>query len=181
MMLEESDQSDSSDSPSLQALILRFIRVICLCWAEIVAAVPTDNKQDTLNDWLQFHWELLVEWPLRLQKPGLILTTYGEGAETSSGRISDTEEVAIHQICCRPLSGACLSEMIDNGSIEFPPSGFPIEEFVGCESGQWHRAEPPFNAVLVSSHEHAAEGPGVLPLVFNLDEVEFVLQPLEPT
>ena len=62
---------------------MRFVKVVELVWNDVVAAVPPANKQDTLNDWLQFHWELLVEWPLQLQYPGLTLQIYWEGAETS--------------------------------------------------------------------------------------------------
>lgn len=163
----------------MREIIMRFVKVVELVWNDVVAAVPPANKQDTLNDWLQFHWELLVEWPLQLQYPGLTLQIYGEGAETATSRISDAEAIANHRVCCRPVTGDCLKEMICGGEIQFPPSGFPIDEFVSCRRGQWYKSDPPFNAVLVYSLEETAEGPGTLPLVFSLDEVDFILQKIE--
>jgi len=178
-MLEDERQGHILRPPAMSEIIMRFARVVGLGWEEVVASVPVAYKQDTLNDWLQFHWELLVEWPLRLQYPGLFLEIYGEGAETDSSRISETEALANHRVACRPVAGGCLKEMIGESEIKFSSPGFPVNEFVNCLNGQWHKSEPPFNAVLVYSPEATPNSP-TLPLVFSLDEVEFILQKIDP-
>ena len=170
---------DKDDAPGLRELVMRFVRVISLGWREVIEAVPLVNRQDMLNDWLQFHWELLVGWPLRLAHPGLYLEIYGEGAETDTSRISDASAIASHRVCCRPVTGDYLKEMVCDSVFHFPASGFPIEAVVNYERGQLCKSEPPFNAVLVSARDEATLDSQVLSLAFRLDELDFVLQSLE--
>lgn len=98
--------------------------------------MPPEYTDDLRCDWLQFHWELLVEWPLQIQTKGLSLEIYGEGAEAETSRISNPGSVATHRICCRPSKGSHLSEMVGPCLVEFPCLGLPLDSFCGCDPGQ---------------------------------------------
>lgn len=82
--------------------------------------MPSEYADDLRCDWQQFHWELLVEWPLQLKVKGLTLEVYDGGAETDTSRICNPSSVATHRICCRPRKSNHLSEMVGQSLVEFP-------------------------------------------------------------
>ena len=158
--------------------IERFLRILNACWSDVVADYSGMELQDRLNDWLQFHWEFIVESALS-DDYSIVLEPYGEGAETKNLRVSDLRTSVTHRVCCRPKRGLELLEMIGQNRVEFPEDGLPLMEFVSCRKGDWLKVEPPFNAVQLyfpdSALQSLEEG---LPLVFPLEDIDFVLLPL---
>ena len=168
---------EPAEPPVLRAAILRFARLAELCWTELQSAMPPEYTDDLRCDWQQFHWELLVEWPLQLKVKGLTLEVYDGGAETDTSRICNPESAATHRICCRPRKNNHLSEMVGPSLVEFPGLGLPLDSFCGCEPGQWPRVEPPWNCVILSPREpERAMTAGEHPLVFPISELEFLLE-----
>lgn len=168
---------EPAEPPALRAAILRFARLAELCWSELQSAMPPEYTDDLRCDWQQFHWELLVEWPLQLKVKGLTLEVYDGGAETDTSGICNPASAATHRICCRPRKSSHLTEMVGPCLVEFPSLGLPLDSFCGCEPGQWPRVEPPWNCVILSPREPGpAMTVGEQPLVFPISELEFLLE-----
>ncbi|MFN8611647.1 MAG: hypothetical protein U0931_29145 [Vulcanimicrobiota bacterium] len=168
----------------IRKLIDGFARMTELCWEEFFLPIEDGaERRELLDDWLQFHWEFLVEGPLQKEVRGLVLDRYGGGAETPTGRILEPEVEANHSIFCHPKNGLALEEQIGLYNVSFPPSGLRLEQLAHCYVGKpFDYYKPPLNCVMVmASNEFLAPYGITYPLLFRLDDVEFELRPMERT
>lgn len=156
----------------LRELILRFKRVAEFGWPEVTEAVPSESREELLNDWLQFQWEMLVEWPLRIRDGELTLGFYGDGADGASSHIREISQHT-HWVCCRPLQGDELPLLLDGTLIRFPETGLQFEKFAQCEAGQWTIDAPPWDSVVLYGDEIQEFQ---VPLAFKIEDVKFCLQ-----
>lgn len=159
----------------LKTLVQDYIGFVEMCWARLHQSIPLARQEELIPDWLQYHWEIFLEQPLREGNPTLFLEFYGDGSENENGRVFMPSARATHRLCFHPLSENCLEDLIDGKPIHFLDTGLPVDRFVSCQPGEWFREEPPFNAILAASpNSSSAEAP----LVFRLEEVEFSLKPI---
>lgn len=105
----------------LKTLILKFAYTLELNWNHLFEPLESGLREDMLEDWLQFHWELFVEYPLAANRGGEVqIRHYASGAETPSGRVFPTDKPLTHEIRFHPIDGDCLTELWDNQPIQFP-------------------------------------------------------------
>ena len=175
---EKSQPELTTAEAELKDPLERFIRILDACWHDVVGDSTGIVRDDLLNDWLQFHWEFIVESAVS-DDYSIVLEPYGEGAETASLRIYDLQRPFTHRICCRPKEGNGLRNLIDQTWFDFPESGLQLDEFVSCTLGEWYRIEPPFNAVHLHLPDSTEPCPhSDTPWVFSISEVSFFLQPV---
>ena len=153
-----------------------------LCWEEFFEPIEEGSeRRELLDNWLQFHWELLVEGPLQKEVRGLVLDRYGGGAETPTGRVLEPEVDANHSIFCYPKNWLALEEQIGLYKVTLPPSGLPLEQLAHCNVGKpFDYYRPPLNCVILAAGDEFLEPYGITyPLIFRLDDLEFELRPTE--
>ncbi len=131
--------------------IKKFIKMVEASWSALLSGdeEPGGARDDLICDWLQFHWELLVEGKIRSKGLDVRLEVYGDGAETESGRIFPASAVT-HRICCLPRNRSSLVyDLVTGTSVDVPDEGFTVDRFAFFNEG-FVQYEPPFNAVTVS-------------------------------
>lgn len=139
-------------------LVMRF-RGILLCGWEPLGHCRSIIESDALiDDWMQFHWELIVECGLRTRDE-LYLNPYGSGADFNgeSSRILLPEKLPTHEVCCCPK--VPYTEHISGVNRNDIGKVYSFDSFVSTR-GAWYVPEPPFDCVLLSTDED----PKVIPL-----------------
>ncbi len=161
--------------PVLDYLVQKFLSVAQLCWGDLVELSDGEVDELMVSNWMQTQWELLVEQPLNTRGHECNLLVYGGGADTDTSRVFPRDPVETHAICCRPRNGNFLADCVEARELEFPEDGWAVDEFLSVQGASF-QAGPPFNAVklLVASNGR----PHAAPLIFRLDQIEFVLTPL---
>lgn len=156
-----------------------FVKVAELCWRELASLEQNKvEREELFNNWLQVNWELVVERSLRKEHPDLWLDPYGDGADRPGGKVLNPAARTTHRVYCRPKKGDKGVELISGNPIEFPQSGLPLEAFVSCNPGEWHRFEPPLDSVLIDQLFELESGPDH-PLVFRREEMTFYPLPID--
>jgi len=166
---------------NINNLLARFARLTELCWEEVFLAIEDEGEREELLDsWLQFHWELLVEGPLQKEVRGLVLDRYGGGAETPTGRVLEPEIEANHSIFCHPKNGLVAEEQVGLYKVTFPSLGLRLEQLAHCCVGKpFDYYRPPLNCAMVVAGDDFLEPYGITyPLIFRLDDLEFELRPI---
>lgn len=117
---------------------------------------------DSINDWMQANWELLIERSILPLNE--YLEVYGDGADFNgaSSRITDINKVATYHFSVFVREGIDLltNEKVSNSSYSF-------DKLVGFESG-FYTISPPFKYVLVSDYNNIER-------VFYIENVRFEL------
>lgn len=121
------------------------------------------SNENSLGDWLQANWELLVE--RKVLDINSYLEVYGAGADfySESSRITDSKALPNYSVIVK--SNNSILDMLNE--IKLHVSNFEFLELVSFQDGFYH-SRPPFSAVLVDDS-------GV-ERVFRLDEVFFELK-----
>lgn len=125
------------------------------------------SDEDSISDWLQVNWELLVE--RRLLGVKQYLEVYGEGADFygSSSRITDHNFLPTHAIKLQLKNERTLDLLNDE---EFNSDDMTFEKFVSFKDGFYH-VEPDFKYVLLNDDS--------IERVVGIGDVEFKLQSLD--
>jgi hypothetical protein len=151
--------------------IMGFGQFLNASWNSVDELIRINEKQssnETINDWLQANWELLVE--RRVLGVDEYLQVYGEGADFngSSSRITDFKSIATHRIVVKSRSSGNLFDALNNVYIDENDS-YEFDMLVGFENGFYHMM-PIFSHLLVYDNSSNIER------VFRISDVDFELQ-----
>lgn len=120
-----------------------FLNVSWNCAIPLLSERAYTSNEDSINDWMQANWELLVE--RKILPLNEYLEVYGDGADFNgvSSRITDMNRVATYYLSVSIYAGVDLltNEKVNN-------SIFLFEKFVGFKAG-FYTVAPPFKYVLV--------------------------------
>jgi hypothetical protein len=127
------------------------------------------SNEDSVNDWLQANWELLVE--RNVLKVNEYLEVYGEGADYNgaSSRIVDPEALPNFKVIVKSKTGSKILDVLNNEQIILENVTF--EKIVGFKNG-FYILEPEFKYVLITDDTLGLER------VIVMEEVEFGLERL---
>jgi hypothetical protein len=127
------------------------------------------SDEDSINDWLQANWELLVE--RKVLKVNEYLEGYGEGADYNGGssRIADPEALPNFKVIVKLKSSNKIFDILNNEHVIL--ENIVFEKIVGFKNG-FYVIEPEFKYVLITDNNLGLER------VITLDEVEFELERL---
>lgn len=127
------------------------------------------SNEDSINDWLQANWELLVE--RKVLKVNEYLEVYGDGADYngSSSRITDPEAQPSFKVIVKTKNGNSVLDLLNNEQIRFENVTF--DKIVGFKNG-FYTLEPEFNYVLITDDDLGLER------VVAIDDIEFTVERL---
>ncbi|SEA67499.1 hypothetical protein SAMN05192529_14412 [Arachidicoccus rhizosphaerae] len=127
------------------------------------------SNEDSINDWLQANWELLVE--RKVLKVNEYLEVYGEGADYngSSSRIVDPEALPNFKVVIKSRSGNKILDILNDEQVVL--ENLTFEKIVGFKNG-FYTFEPEFKYVLLTDDNLGLER------VIVLDDVVFELERL---
>ncbi|MBV6644933.1 MAG: hypothetical protein KI790_05770 [Cyclobacteriaceae bacterium] len=128
------------------------------------------SDEESINDWLQSNWELLVE--RKVLNSNEYLEAYGDGADFNgaSSRITDIDSLPTHRIIVRSLSGNTLVDVLNDEKVQVNIN-LVFDGLVGFENG-FYTNKPNFNYVLLKDEDNGVER------VVLLDDVNFEIQKL---
>lgn len=128
------------------------------------------SNEDSINDWLQANWELLVE--RKVLRVNEYLEVYGEGADYngSSSRIVDPEVLPNFKVVTKSRNGDKVLDILNNEQISLGDITF--EKLVGFING-FYTFEPEFKYVLLSDDNLGLERVVILEdVVFELEKLQ---------
>lgn len=127
------------------------------------------SNEDSINDWLQANWELLVE--RKVLKVNEYLEVYGEGADYNgaSSRIADPEALPNFKVIVKTKNGNSVLDILNNEQVRFEKSTF--DKIVGFKNG-FYTLEPEFKYVLITDDNLGLER------VVAITDIEFGLERL---
>lgn len=127
------------------------------------------SNEDSINDWLQANWELLVE--RKVLKVNEYLEVYGEGADYNgiSSRITDSEALPNFKVIVKTKNGNSIFDVLNNEQVRFENVTF--NKIVGFKSG-FYTLEPEFKYVLITDDNLELER------VVAISDIEFELERL---
>jgi len=150
-----------------------FAQYLNSCWIFCIPLLKERSyapDKQSINDWLQVNWELLVE--RKILRIGDYLEVYGEGADYNgaSSRMTDIEALPNYRISINGKGSIKVFDVLNNE--EFHIKDYSFEMFVSFFDG-WYKLEPPFNHALLVDHNSKLER------VIAIDEVQFELEKLK--
>ena len=124
------------------------------------------SDEDSVNDWLQANWELLLERRI-LKRVDEHLEIYGDGADFygSSSRITDFKAIPTHEIRISFLTDSGYDHLND---VHCTGSYFIFDRLVSF-SNNYYFIKPPFSYVLALDKDHTER-------VFFLEDITFELR-----
>mgnify|MGYP000932168565 CR=1 FL=1 len=127
------------------------------------------SNENSINDWLQANWELLVE--RKVLKVNEYLEVYGEGADYNgaSSRIVDPEALPNFKVIVKIKNGNSILDVLNNEQVRFENATF--DKIVGFKNG-FYTLEPEFKYVLITDDNLGLER------VVALGDIEFGLERL---
>lgn len=127
------------------------------------------SNEDSVNDWLQANWELLVE--RKVLKVNEYLEVYGEGADYNgtSSRIADPEALPNFKVIVKTKNGNNILDVLNNEQVRFEYATF--DKIVGFKNG-FYTFEPEFKYVLITDDNLGLER------VVAIGDIEFGLERL---
>ncbi|OJU73558.1 MAG: hypothetical protein BGO09_09380 [Bacteroidetes bacterium 47-18] len=125
------------------------------------------TNEDSINDWLQANWELLVE--RKVLDVNNYLEVYGEGADYNgeSSRITAPEVLPNFKVNIKSINGNEILDVLNNRLVEI--SNMTFEKITGFKNG-FYILEPEFKYVLVTDDNLGIER------VFEMDQISFELE-----
>lgn len=127
------------------------------------------SNEDSINDWLQANWELLVE--RKVLKVNEYLEVYGDGADYNgaSSRITDPEALPNFKVIIKTKNGNSVLDILNNEQVRFENVTF--DKIVGFKNG-FYTLEPEFKYVLITDDNLGLER------VVAMGDIEFALERL---
>jgi hypothetical protein len=124
------------------------------------------SNEDSINDWLQANWEILIE--RKILKIDQYLEFYGEGADFNgaSSRITDPTSSPTYKIQVLPKNGSSVYDFLNEE--ETASLSLNFEKLGGFRDG-FYVLEPEFNFVLLTDQNLSIER------VVSLIDVKFEL------
>lgn len=104
---------------------------------------------DSVNDWLQANWEVLVE--RRVLDFNNYLEVYGDGADFhgASSRIINPDALPNFRVVLKPKVGSRVHDILNDEPVILQDTTF--EKFVGFRNG-FYNLEPDFHFVLITDN-----------------------------
>lgn len=158
---------------SVDAVLRKFVDYLNGSWNffdSLLLQRSYTSDEQSINDWLQVSWEILVE--KNILQMGEFLEVYGDGADYcgTSSRITDVNALPNFRIVVKPKHGEMLFDLLNNVSIK--NSQFIFDRFVSFEHG-WYKLTPVFNCVLGIDNISGVER------VLNIDSIVFTVEPFK--
>jgi hypothetical protein len=124
------------------------------------------TNEDSINDWLQANWELLVERKVLMINEHL--EVYGEGADFngSSSRITDISALPNFKLKIKSKNGNDVLDVLNNEKVRL--NNVTFDKIVGFKNG-FYKLVPDFSYVLITDDNLGIER------VVALDDIEFEL------
>ena len=139
-----------------------FLNASWNCVIPLLSERAYTSNEDSINDWMQANWELLVE--RKILPLNEYLEVYGDGADFNgvSSRITDMNRIATYYLSVSIYTGLDLltNEKVNN-------SIFLFEKFVGFKAG-FYTIAPPFQYVLELDNNNVER-------VFHIESTNFEL------
>lgn len=126
------------------------------------------SDEESINDWLQANWELLVE--RKILDANEYLEVYGDGADFygSSSRITDIKALPTHRVVANSLNKTQLHDILNNETIEYDKV-LVFDRFVGFEN-EFYTSTPNFDYALLNDENDGIER------VVSLDDISYGIQ-----
>ncbi|MCW5959718.1 MAG: hypothetical protein KIS76_06100 [Pyrinomonadaceae bacterium] len=135
---------------------------------DMLSDINHSATENSINDWMEANWELLVE--RKVLKPNDYLEVYGDGADYygASSRIIDPDSLPNYQIAIKPKQGRTVYDVLNNADTLLEDVIF--EKLVGFQNG-FYALEPEFNFLLINDNLKGVERVVALSdVVFSLRE-----------
>lgn len=132
-----------------------FISILNLNWFQLIDSINAQQgresieKEDLINDWLQFNWEFFVE--SKFCDRGTFLLEYGEGADCNldSDRVRYPLGNASFKVQCIPKTHG-LIDLLSSKKIDFSRCDF--YKFTSYNGGVYID-KPPFDHTLLQDSQ----------------------------
>ena len=126
------------------------------------------SDEESINDWLQSNWELLIE--KKILGKDEYFEVYGNGADFygASSRITDMEALPTHKIVVKKGRYSIAKDVLNDETIQLD-NNLIFDRLVGFEDG-FYVIKSEFNHVLLNDQIHDKER------VISLEGVEFEIQ-----
>ena len=113
--------------------------------------LSADAREESLNNWLQANWELLVE--TNICKTNEFLEVYGYGADCNgaSSRVCYSDKLPTHRVICNPLNDIPVKDEITKEMRVI--TGMTFDGFMNWD-GKYYQISPPFDHVLLTNNEN---------------------------
>ena len=123
------------------------------------------SDEESVNDWLQSNWELLVE--RKVLGKNEYLEAYGDGADFygASSRIMDVEALPTHKVVVKIGKNSKVQDLLNNETIQLD-NNLIFDRLVGFQDG-FYTNKSEFNYVLLNDEINDIER------VISLKNVEF--------
>lgn len=127
------------------------------------------SNDDSINDWLQANWELLVE--RKVLKVNEYLEVYGEGADYNgaSSRIVDPEALPSFKVIVKSKNSNNVLDILNTEQVRLENVTF--DKIVGFKNG-FYTLEPEFKYVLITDENLGLER------VVAIGDIKFELERL---
>ena len=124
------------------------------------------SNEDSLNDWLQANWEVLVE--RKILNLGKYLEVYGDGADFNgaSSRITNIDALPHFRIIIKSTSSRKVYDILNENFIQV--DGLVFYKFIKFENN-FYKEEPFFDHVLAVDTFDVER-------VFFIDDIRFELE-----
>ena len=98
--------------------VLGFREFLNLSWP-VGKRLLASSSEETVGDWLQANWEILVEAPWRERMPGGFLEPYGDGADCNgaSSRVWLPDAIPTHRVICTHEKTDQFHDVLTNKTI----------------------------------------------------------------
>jgi hypothetical protein len=132
-------------------VVLNYQEFLNNAWSfiEKLKKIDDPNLEYFDEDWLQSNWEIMVE-NIICEPGNEYLEVYGPGADCNgdSSRVFLPNATATHRICCRPLGGKQIIDLISKKEVNI--LNFTWDQFVSWD-GTWYYTSSPFEYALLQN------------------------------
>ncbi len=147
-----------------------FVEFLNSSWSqveEILMNRDYTTNEDSVDDWLQANWELLVE--RKILKINEYLEVYGDGADFNgeSSRITDPSELPTYRVAIKAINNNKIFDYLNKEDVLL--NNVTFDKIVGFKNG-FYTLKPEFKYVLIVDNE--------LERVLAIEDVKFELEKL---
>ncbi len=124
------------------------------------------SDENSLNDWIQVNWEILVE--RKVLNLNEYIEVYGEGADFTGGssRVSNSDALPNYKVIVNSKNGEFIFDVLNRENFCLRAGAF--DKVVGFKNG-FYSLEYDFDYVLLNDEQNVQR-------VFAINDVEFLLE-----
>jgi hypothetical protein len=157
---------------NINTVMNNFSEFLNSSWAFIdVFHKPDEIINETMDDWLQANWEILVE--RKVCNPNEFLEVYGDGADCNgtNSRVTYFDKLPTHVVKVRQKNNS-LFEYYSGEYIDQSDNSYIFKQFIGKREAKFS-INPPFDFVEVLNDEQTGT------LCFHKNDVDFFIDASE--